>query len=120
LIVVVDDDLSVCEAIISLLKANNFKVKGFGTAAELLASSQLEETGCLILDLQLPGMSGLELQRHLVQKNPGISIICISADGTSKTRERVMRAGAIAFLPKPFSEEALINPIRSALERYHI
>jgi FixJ family two-component response regulator len=115
-IVVVDDDSSVCEAMISLLKANEFKVKSFCTAMEFLNSSQLEETGCLILDLHMPGFSGLELQRHLLEENRRIPIICISAEGTAEAREEVIRAGAIAFLSKPFSEKALLNSIHLALE----
>ena len=114
--VVVDDDSSVCEAMISLLKANGFKAKSFCTAAEFLNSSQLQDTGCLILDLHMPGFGGLELQRHLIEENHRIPIICISAERTSEARDEVMRAGAIAFLSKPFSEKALLNSIRLALE----
>ena len=114
----VDDDVSVCEAMISLLKVNGFKVQSFCTAAEFLDFSQLEETSCLILDLHLPGMSGLGLQRHLAERNRRIPIICISAEATSEARKEVMRAGAVDFLSKPFSEEALLKSINLALERH--
>jgi FixJ family two-component response regulator len=116
LIVVVDDDLSVCEAMISLLKANEFKAKSFCTAAEFLDSSNVDETGCLILDIHLPGISGLELQRRLAKENQRIPIICISANGTPKIRGEAMQSGAVAFLSKPFSEGALLRSIDLALE----
>ncbi len=117
LVAVVDDDPSICEATISLLEANGFRTQSFRSAMEFLDSRQLDETGCLILDLQLTGMSGLELQRHLAGKNRRIPIVFITAHGTPEDREEVMRAGAVAFLSKPFSEEALLNSIRLALEK---
>ncbi|MGH7992925.1 MAG: response regulator transcription factor [Limisphaerales bacterium] len=116
LVAVVDDDPSVCEATISLLKANGFGAESFCSAAEFLNSPQLDGARCLILDLQLSDMSGLELQRHLAGENRRIPVIYITAHGTPETREEAMRAGAIAFLSKPFSEEALLNSIRLALE----
>ena len=114
LVVIVDDDPSICQATASLLRANGFKAASFCTAAEFLNSPQLDEVGCLILDLHLPGMSGLELLRHLADENCKIPTICISADGTSGARQEVMRAGAVAFLSKPFSEDALLKSIRLA------
>jgi FixJ family two-component response regulator len=101
----------------SLLKANGFRTRSFCSATEFLNCPQLEETNCLILDLRLSGMSGPELQRHLAEKNCRIPIIFITAHGTPKNREEALRAGAIAFLSKPFSEEALLNSIHLALER---
>ena len=115
LVTIVDDDPSICEATISLLKANGFKTRSFCSAAEFLNSPELDETDCLILDLRLTGMSGPELQRHLAGKNRRIRIIFITAHGTPETREESLRAGAIAFLSKPFSEEALLNSIRLAI-----
>jgi len=116
LVSIVDNDPSICEATISLLKANGFRTRSFCSAAEFLDSPQLDETNCLILDLRLAGMSGLELQRHLAEKNRRIPIIFITAHGTPEIREEAMRAGAIAFLSKPFSEEALLDSIRLAFE----
>jgi FixJ family two-component response regulator len=113
---IVDNDPSICEATISLLKANGFRTRSFCSAAEFLDSPQLDETDCLILDLRLSGMSGLELPRLLAGKHRRIPIIFITAHGTPEIREEAMRAGAIAFLSKPFSEEALLNSLRSALE----
>ena len=117
LVSIVDDDPSICEATISLLKANGFKTRSFCSALEFLNCPQLEETSCLILDVRLSGMSGLELQRHLAQESRRIPIIFVTAHGTPESREEAMRAGAIAFLSKPFSEEALLNSIRLALEK---
>jgi FixJ family two-component response regulator len=116
LVAIVDDDPSICEATISLLKANGFGTRSFCSALEFLNSPQLDETGCLILDLRLSGMNGLELQRHLAEKNCRIPIIFITAHGTPEAREQAMGAGAIAFLSKPFSEEALLNSIHLAFE----
>ena len=116
LVAIVDDDPSICEATISLLKANGFKTRSFCSAAEFLNSRQLDETDCLIVDLRLSGMSGLELQRHLARENHRIPIIFITAHGTLESREEAMQAGAIAFLSKPFSEEALLNSIRLAFQ----
>lgn len=101
----------------SLLKANGFRTCSFCSALEFLNCPQLEETSCLILDVRLSGMSGLELQRHLAQESRRIPIIFVTAHGTPESREEAMRAGAIAFLSKPFSEEALLNSIRLALEK---
>ncbi len=115
-VTIVDDDPSICEATISLLKANGFRTRSFCSAAEFLNSAQLDDTGCLILDLRLSGMSGLELQRHLPRENRRIPIIFITAHGTPEIRDEAMRAGAIAFLSKPFSEEALLNSIRLAFQ----
>jgi len=116
LVAVVDNDPSICEATISLLEANGFRTRSFCSAMEFLNSQRLDDTDCLILDLRLSGMSGLELQRHLAGENHRIPIIFITAHGTPEAREEVMRAGAVAFLSKPFSEEALLSSIRLALE----
>jgi FixJ family two-component response regulator len=116
LVSIVDDNPSICEATISLLAANGFKTKSFCSAAEFLKSPQLDETHCLILDLRLSGMSGLELQRHLAEAGRRIPIIFITAHGTPEFREEAMRAGAVAFLSKPFSEEALLTSIRLAFQ----
>ncbi len=115
LVAIVDDDPSICEATISLLKANGFKTHSFCSALEFLDCPQLDETSCLILDCRLSGMSGLELQRNLAVKNFQIPIIFITAHGTPEICGEAMRAGAIAFLSKPFSEEALLSSIRLAL-----
>jgi FixJ family two-component response regulator len=115
LISIVDDDQSVREATTSLLKSNGFRAEVFSSAEEFLGSRYLDETGCLILDVQMPGMNGLELQRRLAAENCKIPIIFISAHDNQDVRKQAMRAGAVDFLPKPFSEEALLGAIRLAL-----
>jgi FixJ family two-component response regulator len=115
LISIVDDDQSVREATTSLLKSNGFRAEVFSSAEDFLASRYLDETKCLILDVQMPGMNGLELQRRLASENRSIPIIFISAHDNQEVRRQAARAGAIDFLPKPFSEEALLRAIRAAL-----
>jgi FixJ family two-component response regulator len=115
LISIVDDDQSVREATTSLLKSNGFRAEVFSSAEDFLASRYLDETQCLILDVQMPGMNGLELQRRLASENRCIPIIFISAHNNQEVRKQATRSGAIDFLPKPFSEEALLRAIRAAL-----
>ena len=115
LISIVDDDESVREATTSLLKSNGFRAEVFSSAEDFLASRYLDETKCLILDVQMPGMNGLELQRRLASENRSIPIIFISAHYNQEVRKQATRSGAIDFLPKPFSEEALLRAIRDAL-----
>jgi len=115
LISIVDDDESVREATTSLLKSNGFRTEVFASAEDFLASRYLVETKCLILDVQMPGMNGLELQRRLASENRSIPIIFISAHDNQEVRKQATRSGAIDFLPKPFSEEALLRAIRAAL-----
>jgi FixJ family two-component response regulator len=115
LISIVDDDESVREATTSLLKSNGFRAEVFASAEDFLASRYLDETRCLILDVQMPGMNGLELQRRLASENRSIPIIFISAHDNQEVRKQATRSGAIDFLPKPFSEDALLRAIRAAL-----
>jgi FixJ family two-component response regulator len=117
LVSIVDDDASVCEATASLLKAHGYRTKSYTSAEEFLNSPPDDETGCLLLDLCLSGASGLEVQRQLASERRRLPIIFITAHGTPETREQALRAGAVAFLAKPFSEESLLNSIRAALEK---
>jgi FixJ family two-component response regulator len=116
LIAVVDDDASVCEALESLLKSIGFRTASFTSARSFLDSPQFPNVSCLVLDVSMPNMDGLELQRHLASTNP-IPIIFITAHRDEKTRERALRAGAVSFLNKPFSDEALIDSLHSALDK---
>jgi FixJ family two-component response regulator len=116
LVSVVDDDLAIREATTSLLKSNGFRTQVFQSAEEFLGSPYLPETKCLILDVQMPGMSGLELQRQLIDRGRRMPIIFISAHESLEIRKEVVRAGAVAFLGKPFSEEALLQAIRQGLQ----
>jgi FixJ family two-component response regulator len=116
LIAIVDDDASVCEALESLLKSIGFRTASFTSARSFLDSPQFPNVSCLVLDVSMPNMDGLELQRHLASTNP-IPIIFITAHRDEKTRERALRAGAISFLNKSFSDEALIPSLHSALDK---
>ena len=115
LISIVDDDESVREAITSLLRSVGFQAKSFASAEKFLHSPVLQETACLILVVRMPGASGPELQRRLATESRRIPIIFITAHGDQGLQAGVMRAGAVDFLPKPFSEEALLRAIYSGL-----
>ena len=115
LISIVDDDESVREAITSLLRSAGFKAESFASAEKFLRSPVLEETACLILDVRMPGVSGPELQRRLATESRRIPIIFMTAHGDQGLQAEVMRAGAVDFLPKPFSEEALLRAVYSGL-----
>ena len=113
LIAIVDDDQSFREALESLLMLIGFRTAIFGSACDFLDSPQFPNVSCAILDISMPGMDGLELQRHLVATHP-IPIIFITDLRDAKTREQALRHGAIGFLNKPFSEETLLNALNSA------
>ena len=115
LISIVDDDESVREATTGFLKSNGFRAEVFASAEEFLASPHLEETRCLILDVHMPGIGGLGLQRRLAAGRHRIPIIFITAHQEPKIRNEAMRAGAVDFLSKPVSEEVLLHAIHSAL-----
>ena len=115
IISVVDDDESVRQATKSLLKALGLRAEAFSSAEEFLDSLYLWETDCLILDVRMPGMGGLELQRQLAAASVQIPIIFTTAHGDQDVRAQALAAGAVAFLNKPFSEEALLNAIEIAL-----
>jgi FixJ family two-component response regulator len=114
LIAIVDDDQSFREALESLLTLIGFRTATFPSARNLLDSPQFPNVSCAILDVSMPGMDGLELQRHLVATHP-IPIIFITDLRDAKTREQAVRAGAISFLNKPVSEETLIDALNLAL-----
>src|ERR1700731_137818 len=114
LIAIVDDDQSFREALESLLKLIGFHTAIFASARDFLDSPQLPNVSCAILDVSMPGMDGLEVQRHLVATRP-IPIIFITDLRDVKTREQALRAGAISFLNKPFNEKTLFDALDSAL-----
>jgi len=114
LIAIVDDDQSFREALESLLRLIGFRTAIFASARNFLDSPQLPNVSCAILDVSMPGMDGLELQRHLVATHR-IPIIFITDLRDAKTREHAVQAGAISFLNKPVSEETLIDALNSAL-----
>jgi len=116
LISVVDDDDSVRESLGGLIRSLGFAVKAFASAEEILTSDRLPDTDCLILDVRMPGMNGLELQRQLAASHMSIPVIFITAHGDEETRVRALNGGAVDYLLKPFSEEALLNAINTALK----
>ena len=115
LISIVDDEESIREAIESLLRSVGFRTQTFASAEQFLQSDQIETTACLILDVRMPGMSGLELQRQLMATQYRIPIVFVTAHGDEEARARALQEGAVEFLLKPFSEEALLNAIQVAL-----
>jgi FixJ family two-component response regulator len=113
---IVDDDESARAAIQGMLKSVGWQARSFPSAEEFLQSGQLRETACLICDIRMPGMSGLELQARLVEEGWRIPIIFVTAHGDSRMQTRAMKAGALAFLGKPFDDEVLLEEVRTALE----
>ena len=116
LVAIVDDDDSMRSALQGLLKAVGLPAQAFGAAEELLNSGQQYKAACLIADIRMPGMSGLELQAKLNAERCKIPIIFITAHGDAKMRMQALRAGAVEFLAKPFDDEALLESVRGALE----
>jgi FixJ family two-component response regulator len=115
LISIVDDDLSVCRALRRLVQSAGYRAQIFTSANDFLDSSPLGRTACLVLDIQLDGVSGFDLQERLAAGGAGIPIVFITAHDDAPTRARVRRAGVAAYLPKPFDEHALLDAIRSAV-----
>jgi FixJ family two-component response regulator len=115
LISVVDDDESIRRTTTLLIESFGFRTAAFESAEGFLKSGQLNDTSCLIVDVQMPGMNGLQLQSHLAAAGSGIPIIFITAYDDKESRQRAMQAGAVAFLGKPFSDEQLLQTIRSTL-----
>lgn len=117
LVAVVDDDESVRNAVHGVLRSVGLKTQTFSSAEEFLESGQQTETGCLITDVQMQGMTGLELQARLAEENRRIPIIFITAYGTARIRAQAMEAGAVDFLGKPFNDEVLLQTVHTVLER---
>jgi FixJ family two-component response regulator len=116
LIAIVDDDESVRDAVGSLFRSMGFRTEPFTGGKEFLAAPNLREFSCLILDVQMPGMDGLELQLRLAAASHPIPIIFITAFGDESVRARALRGGAVSFLTKPFSEDALLGAVQSVIE----
>src|ERR1700727_2091331 len=112
---VVDDDASIRESVESLLRAEGLRVETYCSAKEFLARSSAEGPGCLVLDVELPGLSGLELQRELFRAEPDIPIIFLTGHGNIPMSVRAIKAGAFEFLTKPFDPEDLLDAIQEGL-----
>jgi FixJ family two-component response regulator len=116
LISVVDDDNSVRESLQSLMRSVGFAVEVFASAEEFLNWDHLRDTDCLILDVRMPGMSGIELQRHLMARRYEMPIIFITAHASEEeVRSRALGKETVGYLAKPLSEDALLNAVHSAL-----
>lgn len=116
LVVIVDDDDSMRSALQGLLKVAGLQAQVFTSAEEFLNSGQQHHTACLIADIRMPGMSGLELQARLNADRCKIPTIFITAHGDAKMRLQALREGAVEFLSKPFDDEALLESVRAALD----
>jgi FixJ family two-component response regulator len=116
MVAVVDDDEAFRAALQRLLKAGGFPVRSFASAEDFLKSGQQHETGCLITDIRMPGMSGLDLQAKLSAEHCPIPTIFITAHGDEKMRLQAMRGGAVKFLPKPFDSAILLESVRVAMD----
>ena len=115
LVSVVDDDESVRESLPDLLKEFGFEVQAFSSGQEFLASDWMNRTSCLILDIAMPGMTGLDLQRELQHRGKKIPIVFITAQADGALRARAFEGGAVGFLLKPFSDTALLESVETAL-----
>ena len=112
---IVDDDASLRRSLRNLLTSVGFRVESFPSAEEFVDSVHRQNTGCLVLDLRMAGMSGLELLRHFAATGTRIPVIVLTAHGDEDTRQRTLQAGAAAFLRKPVQSATLVHAIRTAL-----
>lgn len=119
MISIIDDDKSVRDAANMLLKSLGYVTATFASAEDFLQSGRLHDTACLISDVQMPGMGGVELQNHLISNGDCTPVIFVTAYPNEATRERVFRAGAIGYLSKPFREENLIACLDKAMQRHN-
>src|SRR5216684_794279 len=118
LVAIVDDDDSMRSALQGLLQSAGLLAQSFASAEDFLKSGQQHQTACLIADIRMPGMSGLELQAQLNADHCRIPTIFITAHGDAKMRMQALRAGAVEFMAKPFDDEVLLESVRAALESW--
>lgn len=116
-IAVIDDDQPFRDALASVLKAAGFGATTYGSAEEYLRSFSRHATACLVLDVRLPGMSGVELQRHMIETGSSVPIIFVTGHGDDSLRDLLMKAGAKSFLSKPVRSDRLIAEIGAAINR---
>jgi len=117
IVMIVDDDESIRRAARRLIKSYGFPVETFASAEDFLSSGRLHETACLVLDVQMPGLNGLELQSRLITDGHQVPIIFITAFNDENARAQALKAGALCYLVKPFEEADLLNSINIALQR---
>jgi FixJ family two-component response regulator len=114
---VIDDDEELRDGLSNLLRSVGLQVKAFASAMDFLKSSLPDVPSCLVLDVRLPGVSGLDFQSELIKKDIGMPIVFMSAHGDIPMTVRAMKAGAVEFLPKPFHEQSMLDAVHSALEK---
>jgi len=115
MVVIVDDDESMRNALRGLMKEVGLPAQAFASAEDFLAFDHKQQTGCVIADIRMPGMSGLELQARLKAERCNVPIIFITGHGDEKMRLQALRAGAVEFLSKPFDDEILLDSVRAAM-----
>jgi FixJ family two-component response regulator len=114
---IIDDDVSLCEALASLFRSVGLQVQVFGSAPEFLQSKLPDGPSCLVLDIRLPGLSGLDFQSELAKANIQIPIVFMTGHGDIPMTVRAMKAGAVEFLPKPFRDQDMLDAVQTGLER---
>ncbi|MFZ0150504.1 MAG: response regulator transcription factor [Xanthobacteraceae bacterium] len=114
---VIDDDADLRDGLSNLLRSVGLQVRAFGSATNFLESKLPDAPSCLVLDVRLPGLSGLDFQSELIKKNIGMPIVFMSAHGDIPMTVRAMKAGAVEFLPKPFHDQSMLDAVHSALEK---
>jgi FixJ family two-component response regulator len=117
IVFIVDDDISVRDALRNLLRSVGLRVETFGSAQEFLATPPPDSPACLVLDVRLPGLSGLDLQRKLAEMKMDVPIIFITAHGDIQMSVRAMKGGAVEFLTKPFRDQDLLDAVQHAIDR---
>ena len=120
IVMIVDDNESIRRAARRLIKSYGFPVETFASAEDFLSSGRLHETACLVLDVQMPGLNGLELQSRLITDGHQVPIIFITAFNDENARAQALKAGALGYLVKPFEEAHLLTAINVALRRQEI
>jgi len=120
LVSIVDDDTSVRQSASRLIRSVGYRVEAFGSAQEFLDSDRAANTACLILDVRMPGMDGLELQRRLAGSDPPIPVVFITARASEQEERRALGAGAVAFLRKPVGKDALLRVLGAILESLQV
>lgn len=117
IVFIVDDDSSMCEALTRLLRTVGLNAQAFKTAQEFLGTERLDTPSCLVLDVRLPGLSGMDLQHALANTDPPIPIVFITAHGDVPMTVQAMKAGAVEFLTKPFRDQQLLDAVQLAIDR---
>ena len=117
LVCIVDDDASVRRSTGRLIRSLGFQAETFESATDFLSSGRAEQTACLLLDVRMPGMDGLELQRRLADRTPPIPIVFLTARASDDEERRALRAGAVEFLRKPVGKEALLRVLSAIFDR---